>query len=61
MDDNRRTYQMTQMELNLGSKGIHKIIHELHVKKVVCRWVHHNLIEHQKEERVIESAKKPLN
>ena len=53
MDDNRSTYQIIQKELDIGSAAVHKIIHEeLHVKKVVCRWVPHNLTEHQKEERV---------
>lgn len=53
MDDNRCTYQMIQKELNIGSAAIHKIIHEeLHMKKVVSRWVPHNLTEHQKQERV---------
>ncbi|XP_015920439.1 histone-lysine N-methyltransferase SETMAR-like [Parasteatoda tepidariorum] len=52
-DDNRCTYQIIQKKLNIGSAAIHKNIHEeLHKKKVVCRWVPHNLTEHQKEERV---------
>ncbi|XP_042906074.1 histone-lysine N-methyltransferase SETMAR-like [Parasteatoda tepidariorum] len=52
-DDIRCTCQIMQKELNFGSAAIHKIIHEeLHMKKVVCRWVPHNLTEHQKEERV---------
>ncbi|GFU19759.1 histone-lysine N-methyltransferase SETMAR [Trichonephila clavipes] len=53
MDDNRCTYQMIQKGLNFGSAAIYKIIHEeLHMKKVVCLWVPHNLREHQEEERV---------
>ncbi|GFW66290.1 uncharacterized protein TNCV_1711891 [Trichonephila clavipes] len=53
MDDNRCTYQMMQKELIVSSAAIHRIIlEELHMKKVVCRWVLRNLIEHQKEERV---------
>ena len=53
MGNNRYTYQIPQKKLNLVSAAIHKIIHEeLHMKKVVCRWVPHNLTEHQKEERV---------
>ncbi|GFW50661.1 histone-lysine N-methyltransferase SETMAR [Trichonephila clavipes] len=60
MDDNRCTYQMIQKELNFGSAAIYKIIHEeLHMKKVVCFWVPHNLTEHQKEERVRISKKVP--
>ncbi|GFW19640.1 histone-lysine N-methyltransferase SETMAR [Trichonephila clavipes] len=44
MDDNHCTYQMIQKELNFGSTAIYKIIHEeLHMKKVVCCWVSHNL------------------
>ncbi|GFT61906.1 uncharacterized protein TNCV_4497171 [Trichonephila clavipes] len=40
-------------ELNFGSAVRHKIIYkELHMKKVVCRWVPHNLTKHQKEEHV---------
>ena len=53
IDDNRCTYQIIQKELDIGSAVIHKIIHEeLHMKKVVCRWIPHNLTEQQKEERV---------
>ncbi|XP_015924023.3 histone-lysine N-methyltransferase SETMAR-like [Parasteatoda tepidariorum] len=52
-DDNHCTDQIMQKEFNIGSTAIHKIIHdELHMKKVVCRWVPHNRLEHQKEERV---------
>ncbi|PRD31813.1 UNVERIFIED_CONTAM: Histone-lysine N-methyltransferase SETMAR [Trichonephila clavipes] len=58
MDDNRCTYQMIQMELSFESAAIYKIIpEELHIKKVACRWVPHNLTEHQKEERVRISKK----
>ena len=40
-------------ELQIGFAAMHKIIHEeLPMKKVVCRWVPHNLTEHQKEKRV---------
>ena len=53
MDDNRYIYQIIQKEFDIGSAAIHKIIHEeLHMKKVVCTWVPHNLTEQQKEERV---------
>ena len=59
MNDNRHTYQIIQKELDIGSAVRHKIISEdLHRKKVVCRWVNHNLTEHQKEERVRISKKK---
>ncbi|GFT18417.1 histone-lysine N-methyltransferase SETMAR [Trichonephila clavipes] len=62
MDDNCCTYQMLQKELNIGSSAMYKIIREeLHMIKVVCRWVPHNLTEHQKEESVSELVKKPLN
>ena len=44
---------MMPKEHNIGSAAIHKIIHEeLHMKKVICRYVSYNLTEHQKEERV---------
>ncbi|PRD35752.1 UNVERIFIED_CONTAM: hypothetical protein NCL1_10566 [Trichonephila clavipes] len=53
MDDIRCTCQMMQKEINVRSTAMHKIIREeLHMKKVACRWVTHNLTEHQKEERV---------
>ncbi|GFX22657.1 histone-lysine N-methyltransferase SETMAR [Trichonephila clavipes] len=64
IDENRCTYQMTQKELNIGSAALHKIIHEeLRMKKVVCRWVSHNLTEHQKEEsvRICKETLKMLN
>ncbi|GFT32248.1 uncharacterized protein TNCV_1035111 [Trichonephila clavipes] len=49
---------MMQKELNFGSAAIYKIIHEeLHMKKVVCFWVPHNLTEYQKRD-VSESVKK---
>ncbi|GFU34158.1 uncharacterized protein TNCV_3199501 [Trichonephila clavipes] len=58
MDDNHCTYQMIPKEINFGSAAIYKIIHEeLHMKKVACRWVPHNLTEHQKEESVRISKK----
>ncbi|PRD33737.1 UNVERIFIED_CONTAM: hypothetical protein NCL1_16747 [Trichonephila clavipes] len=61
MDDNHCTYQMIPKEINFGSAAIYKIIHEeLHMKKVACRWVPHNLTEHQKEESARISKKKSL-
>ncbi|XP_015920768.1 histone-lysine N-methyltransferase SETMAR-like [Parasteatoda tepidariorum] len=52
-DGNRCTYQIIQKELNIGSAAILKMIHEeLQMKKVVWRWVPHNLTEHQKQEHV---------
>ncbi|GFV94399.1 histone-lysine N-methyltransferase SETMAR [Trichonephila clavipes] len=46
MNDNRCTNQKIQKKLSIGSAAIRTIIHEeLHMKKVVCRWVTHNLIE----------------
>ncbi|GFV05056.1 transposable element Tc1 transposase [Trichonephila clavipes] len=60
MDGNCCTYQMIQKELNLGSTAIYKIIHEeLHIKKVVCLWVPHNLST--KKRNVLELVKNPLN
>ena len=64
MDDNRCIYQIIQKELDIGSAAIHKNIHEeLHLKKVFCRWVPHNLTEHQKEEciRISKETLKLLN
>ncbi|GFW61038.1 histone-lysine N-methyltransferase SETMAR [Trichonephila clavipes] len=59
MDENRRSYQMTLKQLNIGSAAIHKIIHEeLNIKRVLCRCVPHNLTEQQK---VSQSVKKSLN
>ncbi|GFV96487.1 histone-lysine N-methyltransferase SETMAR [Trichonephila clavipes] len=54
MENNRCTYQMIQKKLKIGYTAIHKIIHSklFTYKKEVCRWVPHNLTEHQKEERV---------
>ena len=44
---------MIQKELNIGSIVIYKTIkEELHAKKLVCRWVLHDLTEYQKAERV---------
>ncbi|PRD23705.1 UNVERIFIED_CONTAM: Histone-lysine N-methyltransferase SETMAR [Trichonephila clavipes] len=58
MDDNHCTYQIIQKELDIKYATVHKIIHgELHMKKVVCRWVPHNLTEHQKKRSVSESIK----
>ncbi|GFU20715.1 histone-lysine N-methyltransferase SETMAR [Trichonephila clavipes] len=62
MDDNRCTYQLIQKELNFGSAAIYKIIREeLHMKKVVCLSVPHNLTEQQKEEHVRISQTNFLN
>ena len=53
IDDNRCTYQMIQKELNIASAAIHNIIHEeLQMKKLVCRWISHDLTEYQKAERI---------
>ena len=45
---------MIQKELNIGSAAMHKTIHEeLYMKKLVCRWVPHDLEKHtHKSERV---------
>ena len=62
MNDNRFAYQMIQKELNIEFTAIYKIIHEeLQMKKVICRWVPHNLTEHTKKRSLSKSAKKLLN
>ena len=43
---------MIQKELNIRSAVIHKIIHELPMKKLDCPWVTHDLTEHQKSEHI---------
>ena len=53
-----------QKELSIGFTAPHKIIHEqLHVKKLVCRLVPHDLIEHQKAAcvRICKETLKLLN
>lgn len=37
IDDNHCTYQMIQEELSIVTAAIHKIIHELQMKKLICR------------------------
>ena len=50
---------MIQKELNIGSAAMHKTIHEeLYMKKLVCRWVPHDLEKHTNRS-VSDSAKKP--
>ena len=47
------TYEEIQKELNTGSTDKHKIIlKELHRKKLVCRWIPHDLTEYQTEKSV---------
>ncbi|GFW16881.1 uncharacterized protein TNCV_2760091 [Trichonephila clavipes] len=54
---------MIQKELNIGSAAIYKIMHdELHMKKVVCCWIPHNLTEHQEEHvRISKETLKSIN
>lgn len=52
-EDPRCTYQMIEETLGIGSATVHTILHEhLHLKKVVMRWVPHQLTDFQKAERV---------
>ena len=49
---------MIKKELHIESPAIHQIIHEeLRIKKLVCRWVLHDLTKKQKAE-CTETAKK---
>nr|XP_015914885.2 histone-lysine N-methyltransferase SETMAR-like [Parasteatoda tepidariorum] len=57
-DDNRCTYQIIQKELNIRSAAIRKIKHEeLHMKKVVCRWV----LQKEEHVRISKETLKLLN
>ncbi|GFV51135.1 histone-lysine N-methyltransferase SETMAR [Trichonephila clavipes] len=59
MNDKCCTYQIMQKELNFGSAAMCKIIQEeLHMRKIVCCWVPHNLST--KKRCVSESVKKSL-
>lgn len=52
-DDRHVTYQEIQQALGIGRSQIQKILHdELWVRKLVSRWVPHNLTEEQKAARV---------
>ena len=52
-DDNRCTYQMIEAALGIGSPAVYEILHEeLKVRKIVSRWIPHQLTEEQKAERV---------
>ncbi|GFV04810.1 uncharacterized protein TNCV_5047741 [Trichonephila clavipes] len=64
MDSNHCTYLLIRKKLNIRSADIHKIIPvELHMKKVVCRWVSSNPTEYQKEKhlRIRKETLKLLN
>lgn len=51
--DNRATYGAIEHELKIGSSAVNTIIHDhLHLKKVVSRFVPHQLSDFQKAERV---------
>lgn len=53
IEENRCIYQMVHKEFNTGFLAIPKIIHEeLHMERLVCRWVPRNLTEHLKTECV---------
>lgn len=54
IQDNRRiTYQEIQQIMQIGSGSVHEILHEhLRVRRIVSRWVPHNLTETQKQARV---------
>ncbi|RVE43011.1 hypothetical protein evm_012323 [Chilo suppressalis] len=54
IQENRRiTYEEIQHTLHIGSASVHKILHEhLCVRRIVSRWVPHNLTEAQKQARV---------
>lgn len=52
-EDPRSSYTMIQESIGIGSAAVEKILHaELKMKKVVCRWVPHQLTDFQKSERV---------
>ena len=47
------TLKQLEEALNISSPAVYSILHEhLCVRKLFCRWVPHNLIEPQKDERV---------
>ena len=54
IQDNRRvTYQEIQHVLQIGSGSLHEILHvHLRVRRIVSRWVPHNLTDAQKQARV---------
>lgn len=54
IQDNRRiTYQEIQHILKIGSGSVHEILHShLRVRRIVSRWVPHNLTDAQKQARV---------
>ena len=53
MDENRCAYQMVKEVFYNDFTAIHKMIHKkLHIEKIACCRVLHNLTEHQKEKRV---------
>lgn len=54
IQENRRiTYEEIQHIIQIGSGSVHEILHEhLRVRKIVSRWVPHNLTQTQKEVRV---------
>lgn len=52
-EDRHVTYQEIQSSLGIGMTAIQKILHEeLWVRKLISRWVPHNLSEEQKAARV---------
>lgn len=52
-EDRHVTYQEIQTSLGIGGSQVHKILHEeLWVRKLISRWVPHNLSEEQKAARV---------
>jgi len=52
-EDRHATYQEIQSSLGIGMSQIQKILHdELWVRKLISRWVPHNLTEAQKATRV---------
>lgn len=60
-EDPHCTYSAIQTTLGIGSAAVSKILHEeLRMRKIVCRWVPHQLTEFQKSERV-RISKETLN
>lgn len=53
IQENRRiTYEEIQQTLHIGSGSVHEILHvHLRVRRIVSRWVPHNLAEAQKQAR----------
>lgn len=54
IEENKRiTYEEIQHLMKIGSGSVHKILHDhLRVRRIVSRWVPHNLTDAQKQARV---------